>query len=833
VGFLDWLRDRPASEQPTETPRPRGGSGRNHTEGFLELEEFNQELAHPQSHDVFDRMARTDADVSQVLHLAVNPITGGTWDVEPFGGEEAKPEDVDVADAVRWALFEVMTPNLLGHLIEFLPVLFRSGFCPGEVIWRPAERDGKELLVPARVEMRLPRSILKFHQADGQLTGVTQSLPFGKPGSARADGHGEETYQSGGTGPGEVFLPRKNLVYYRVGAEGDNWEGVSLLRPAYKHWKIKDAVERIDAIAQEREAIGIPVVYRPTGADDGQLDSVEAALKGMRSNEQAYILMPGPKAGEGAPEGQGWLIDIIGYNRQGTGRDPRPTLDYHTNKIAAAFIAEFMRLGHGESGARATAQVQADPFLMSIEALVTGIEASINEALVLPFVAYNFPKATNAPRLKMSLVDSTSLSQLADFVLKLTQVGALLPDQPLEDFLRARADLPPANPEAIRRRKDEDDKIRRMIVGGDPEQPEAADPFGSNDAKGRGTKHTNEGGLGKKKTGAPAGAGGAGKGTPRGPAKNLDAVTLSSARRAVDYAHDDGALRPFELTLDLYAMADELDAAPQRMRDQLATSIVAGGVGADMICQVLEAHYDSGFGHVHRELGLEVPTVLSRGVDDGRDGLKRRAAIGAKHVSSAMELAREASALDHGADSPRAQAAAEKAGLRAAERVGRAFGTQAFQQGRHDAGVQLAAGIMGSRYTSVLDGNRCGPCGEADDGQVRALDDPIRMDRRPPNRHCDSTHSGHNLCRCIEVFEPMPPDVSTLAAASVETGGPAWPDLIAKLVTQYLQVHPGAQVERALRVVLARVELWANGGGRVSASMQQAAAEALRQWRSM
>jgi hypothetical protein len=73
--------------------------------------------------------------------------------------------------------------------------------------------------------------------------------------------------------------PRRRLVYYRVGAEGDNWEGVSLLRPVYKPWYIKDQLERLDAVGrEEREALGLPSSTRPAGTETdrrGVLDSVE------------------------------------------------------------------------------------------------------------------------------------------------------------------------------------------------------------------------------------------------------------------------------------------------------------------------------------------------------------------------------------------------------------------------------------------------------------------------------------------------------------------------------------------------------------------------------
>src|SRR5581483_11092266 len=118
-----------------------------------------------------------------------------------------------------------------------LPVAIRSGFCPFEQVWEAADYEGRTLLAPATLGLRLPRTILRFNQDGEELEGLTQ-----------------QTIERG-----TVELPASDLVYYRFGAEGDNWEGISLLRAAYKPWLIKEKLEKIDAIKQERQATGVPV----------------------------------------------------------------------------------------------------------------------------------------------------------------------------------------------------------------------------------------------------------------------------------------------------------------------------------------------------------------------------------------------------------------------------------------------------------------------------------------------------------------------------------------------------------------------------------------------
>jgi len=53
-------------------------------------------------------------------------------------------------------------------------------------------------------------------------------------------------------------MSQDSVSAFTNGKEGENWEGVSLLRPAYKPWFMKSTLEKIDAIAHERQSLGVP-----------------------------------------------------------------------------------------------------------------------------------------------------------------------------------------------------------------------------------------------------------------------------------------------------------------------------------------------------------------------------------------------------------------------------------------------------------------------------------------------------------------------------------------------------------------------------------------------
>jgi hypothetical protein len=150
-------------------------------------------------------------------------------------------------------------------------------------------------------------------------------------------------------------------------------------------------------------------------------------------------------------------------------------------------------------------------------------------------------------------------------------------------------------------------------------------------------------------------------------------------------------------------------------------------------------------------------------------------------------------------------------GTRALKQVGRAAGSaELAAQASHHAGGAINAGrragaltvipggaeppdvpgaqIIGARYTSVLDKSTCGPCQEADTGELIPIGDPRWIPT--PNPAC----LGGGRCRCIHVYqlstetppatalppddfpaEPRQPDrpaaVSHLPVAQVGVGG--------------------------------------------------------------
>lgn len=701
---------------PTPPEEPKGGSGRWHTDGFLDLDEINSQLQGRAGLEKFQEMWRSDPDCRRILTMCMVPIVGANWRIDPYCDKDEEPteQDLERAAFVEWNLMERMRPRWGAHLWVALTVAGRDGFGPFEQLYARDTWNGRQVFALDTLDLRLPRSVDRWVQDGHRLAGIEQH-DTGRVVSKWS----------------RAKIPAADLVYYRFGPEGDNWEGQSLLRPAFKNWKYKDALELIDTIGHERTHIGVPTGWAPADADAASLDAFEEFLASVRASDSGYCLIP---AAYNAGEGQQWHWEFVTPNSTESGAKALlESLQYHRSSIDAAILAEFMRLGQQGEGARATADVQQNPFWQMVEALAgIVVEDPINEQLIPRMLGFNYDTADGRlPRLKCSLIDSTSLEGLAAYVGGLVREGAIRVEPRLEAYLRERADLPPADEDAIAEREEKAAEIAQQQAAAKPQPaPDKDDDDG----------------------------------------KTLDApITL---------ARQDRDLRPFEQTMSL----DRIESAIDQARDRLQA---AAGEEARDLARTLAQQATTG----KRIKPAPAPEALARAISGelldlyatGRATVTEeleRQALGLGTTPSLLATddlpEQDAEQLDtmaqDAADAIRATIAtalararvvqngpmpavtalvdAERAAASALRTTAQDYAAGALNLGRYREADDRSDEIQGTYYTSILDGNRCTDCRVADDDVLRSLDDPVRMERVPPNRACN----GGPRCRCLEAF---------------------------------------------------------------------------------
>jgi hypothetical protein len=419
VGFKAEADKKPVA---TSKPAPKkkikkglveiGDTGTRILSGIIR-EEYNPKLQERRGIDVYDEMRKSDASVRAALLAITLPIRSANWYVEPASEEQA---DVDIAAFVEDCLFEKLDMTWESLLRQALLSL-AFGVMPFEKVYKTDVVDGATRIIFDKIAPRMPRSIQKWAIGDGNDPGITQ-------------------YKSDGS---VVEIPMANLIVFVNEMEGMNWWGTSVLRAAYKHWFIKNTFYKIDAIAFERQGLGIPYVKLPENYTQSDTNAAENILKNLRANSMAYIVEP---------------FDYeIGFKDMmaNTTRDPGSSISHHNREILKSVLAQFLELGaggHGASGSRAVSQDHSRLFLQSLEAVANQVAATFNKGAVKELVDLNFD-VQKYPKLMSSGIIEVDVKNLADaYAVLITSAGVQAGNQD-EQFFREALGLPQRDPDDI------------------------------------------------------------------------------------------------------------------------------------------------------------------------------------------------------------------------------------------------------------------------------------------------------------------------------------------------------------------------------------------------
>ncbi|MCK5590597.1 MAG: DUF935 family protein, partial [Candidatus Pacebacteria bacterium] len=379
--------------------KKEGVTGNAGSLGTSDTGEYLRQLMGQEGMLVFDEMRRSDPQVKAVLRAITLPILQNKYYIEPASDD---PKDIEIADIVSDNLFKEMTmtwSDTLRHIM--LHKTF--GFMPMEKIY---EYNKEEALIKVRkLDPRMPQSITKWNYLGDALSSIDQQDAQGK----------------------EYNIGIEKLCIFTEEKEGSNWEGISVLRPAYGNWYIKKDLMKIDAIRHERYGVGIPMGTAPKGVgpEDDAWTDMEEALLAIYSNEQGYIVKP-----------EGWVIDILNGG-DSTGTDIIKSMKYHDEAIALGMLAQFLKLGTTDSGSRALGESFIEFFLMSLQATCDYIAQVLNRFLIKELVDFNW-EVDAYPELKCAKIKSVDPQVIANLV----STGIITKGLEIENTVRERLNLP-------------------------------------------------------------------------------------------------------------------------------------------------------------------------------------------------------------------------------------------------------------------------------------------------------------------------------------------------------------------------------------------------------
>lgn len=401
---IEVNKARMASTKKTNSIRSTeiGDSGTSMFEGIIN-EDHNQKLSGADGIAVYDKMRKGDATVKSAILATSLPIRRAKWVVEP-ASEDAK--DIEIAELVEKALFEwqsITWNDLLRQALLSMPF----GVMVFEKVFTVKSFEGKEYIVWKKFAPRMPKTINAWQTEKGK-PGIQQQLNEG----------------------GVANIPMDKLLVFVNEKEGDNWWGTSILRAAYKHWRFKDGFYNIDAVAFERQGLGIPKVKMPVSASEQDVTDAVKIVKNLRAHEQQYVIEP-----------EGMEVEFMDMKGKSV-RDPEKSIGHHNREIVKAVLAQFLDLGATDSGSRALSTDQTDLFLQSLEAVAGNIADGFNTHAIPQLVDLNFDNVTVYPKLKAKDISRTDVKEIADAYQTLSESGAVIASDQDETHFREILGLP-------------------------------------------------------------------------------------------------------------------------------------------------------------------------------------------------------------------------------------------------------------------------------------------------------------------------------------------------------------------------------------------------------
>jgi hypothetical protein len=395
---------------------PQGLPGTPIFQGFLQdFGEYNAQMQGLTAIRTYEKMRRSDAQVAATLLACELPIRAANWDVLPAS---SSPADREVASFVRDNLFgglEYVSPSGVkvtqcwDDVLRNALLMLAFGAAAHEEIYAV---DGPRVRL-ARLAPRLPITFYRWvMDSDGEtLVALNQY------------GYRNANFES-------VMVPAERLGLFTFNQEGANFFGRSILRPAYMHWYIKHQLYRIDAIAGERNGLGVPTIEQGPNASQEDREAAARWVTQLAAHEKTGVSLP-----------NGWKFSLQGV--QGSVRDLYNSIQHHNIEISRTALAFFMNLGQGarSSGNRALADTQTDFFFLTVQATADQVARTLTATAVKRLVDFNW-EVEHYPVISVSNLRARNFDQVLSTLTQLAQAGVVQPFPELAQFVARELGLP-------------------------------------------------------------------------------------------------------------------------------------------------------------------------------------------------------------------------------------------------------------------------------------------------------------------------------------------------------------------------------------------------------
>jgi hypothetical protein len=403
-------------------------------------DEFVRELRGRKGRELLREMADNDPVVGAILFGIERLIVGLEWRVVP--SDDGDAEAIELAEFIDGCRSDMSTSweDIIGEVLTMLV----HGFAPLETIYKrrvgPDTEDGKTRskftdgqIGWRKMALRAQETVDRWDidTVDGSLRGMFQMDPTGTKGNA--------------------YIPIEKMLLFRTTMTRGTPEGRSVLRNAYRPWTFKKLVEEVEVIGIDRDLAGYPVAYLPPEylATDAPAhlvavrQAVEDVVTGLRRNEDEGALFPMAYDDNGNRMFELTLLSSGGSRQFDTGS----IVARYDQRMAMTVLADFILLGHEKVGSYNLGSTKVDLFGAAIESWCRAIAGVFNSHAIPRLLRLNGMNSSKAPTVGFGSVGQIDVEAMVEAVAKMAQVGAIIPDEMLENSLRTALGLPLPDPD--------------------------------------------------------------------------------------------------------------------------------------------------------------------------------------------------------------------------------------------------------------------------------------------------------------------------------------------------------------------------------------------------
>ncbi len=397
-----------------------GTAGTKNFSGIL-LDEYLPALSFYNAPTVYNQMRRSDGTIASLLAAYKMPLRSAKWFIQPY---DDSPEAVRMADFLHDNLWAFGAQTFDDFQREAWTML-DFGFSWFEKIfdWMPENSEWSGMLGWDQFAFRYQSTRWRYNTeiikgprgtSHRRLVSITQFAP---PDYAMVD------------------IPKEKILIFSRDKEGMNYDGVSLLRPCYKHWYIVDMLYRIQGIGLERESVGVPRAKWLQQTDDATIDYVRQMIENMRVDDQASVMYDAN------------IVEIDYLSGHFNAQAIALAIDHHKSEIMKSGLAQFVNLGtrsFGTTGSYALSQDQSEMFLDALNGEANYFSSEFFLQAIIQLMEYNFPNVDRRimPRLSHGDIGQRAVNKMSAALNSFAQYGFLVPDPRTENVIREFMDLP-------------------------------------------------------------------------------------------------------------------------------------------------------------------------------------------------------------------------------------------------------------------------------------------------------------------------------------------------------------------------------------------------------